>query len=51
MCIRDSCSASTNGTANTGGGGGGGHSNTFGLNYYASGNGGSGVVYIKYKYQ
>ena len=45
------CSASTNGTANTGGGGGGGHSNTFGLNYYASGNGGSGVVYIKYKYQ
>ena len=40
-----------NGAANTGGGGGGGHSNTFGLNYYSSGNGGSGVVYIKYKYQ
>lgn len=37
--------AAQNGTANTGGGGGGGSQ------YRDSGNGGSGVVYIKYKYQ
>ena len=37
--------AAQNGTANTGGGGGGGSQ------YRNSGNGGSGVVYIKYKYQ
>ena len=37
--------AAQNGTANTGGGGGGGSQ------YRSSGNGGSGVCYIKYKYQ
>ena len=41
----------TNGAANTGGGGGGGHSNAFGGNAHNAGNGGSGVVFIKYKFK
>ena len=46
-----SSTPATNGAVNTGGGGGGGHSNTFGGNIHNAGNGGSGIVYIKYKFR
>ena len=43
--------AATSGSANTGGGGGGTKSGYFGGGNYQGGAGGSGIVYIKYKYQ